>query len=178
MAHKDRKDFLPYLIERLENVRVFVDDGSLGAPENAIRCWESYDPQAKHHLVIQDDAVLTEDFLNKVKMYLRDQEVVSFYTGNRVLTKTNIKELNDFYKSDELIGVVGLAIRTDLIPEMLRYFKSLNVKGDDRRIKRFFKSKGIPVYYTKPSLVNHRTGNWSIWQNKQTGQGRQAINFK
>ena len=178
MAHKDRADYLPLLVKQLGKANIFVDDGTLGAPGNAIQCWKNFNKKAKYHLVIQDDAILTEDFLSKVKTYLRGQEIISFYTGNRVLTKTKTEKQKDFYKSNELIGAVALAIRTDIIPEMLRFFKSKNIKGDDRRIKLFAKSKNFPIYYTRPSLVNHRVGNWSIWQNKETKKGRQAVNFK
>jgi len=185
MAHKDRISYIPQLVKQLGKVNIFVDDGTLGAPGNAIQCWENFDKRADYHLVIQDDAILTEDFLNKAKYYLRGQPIINFYCGKKWSEDLNMTEEKDYRISEQNRGAVAVAIKTKYIPEMINEMKKMShIDGDDRRIKRFFRNKGIKTYFTKPSLVNHRVGIKSIWQTyrqgkeKVVGKGRTAVDFK
>lgn len=173
MCHTSRKDFIPYLIEKLGECRVFVDDGSLGLKKNAIRCWESYDKDADYHLVIQDDAIISDNFRAKCIPYLENsQGIVSFFLSKR--TKQSTREDGMFFKRKYLTGAVALAIRTDLIKKMLQEMREAKIENDDTIISWFAQRHHIEICYSKPSLIDHRHGIMSIVEKNIVSERRTA----
>ncbi len=173
MCHTSRKEFIPYLIEKLGECRVFVDDGSLGVKKNAMRCWESYDKNADYHLVIQDDAIICDNFKTKCMPYLENSEgIVSFFLSKR--TRERVREDGIFFKKRTLTGAVALAIRTDLIKKMIQEMREAKIENDDTIISWFAQRHHIEVCYSKPSLVDHRHGIKSIVEKNIVSERRTA----
>lgn len=173
MAHPSRKNFIPYLLKNVPNAKVFYDLG-FGLKQNAINCWKSYDKTAKYHLVIQDDAILCEDFTNKIIPYLeQNKEVISFFMSKRVKSE-ELKETEYFFEREWLTGAVCLAVRTDHIEKIIKSLKQSKIQNDDTIIGKYCKNHKLKVYYSKPNLVDHRTGIMSIVEKNIVPKQRSA----
>lgn len=173
MAHPSRKRFIPYLLSHIPEAKVFYDLG-FGLKQNAINCWNSYDKTANYHLVIQDDAILCKDFKNKIIPYLKqNKEVISFFLSKRTKSE-ELKETEYFFERGWLTGAVCLAIRTDHVDNVLNALKHAKIQNDDTIIGSYCKNKGLKVYYSKPSLADHRTGIMSIVEKKVVHHKRSA----
>ena len=70
MAHPSREKYFGYLKERLGDIPFAIDTESKGVWENCKRAWKLYDPMADFHLVVQDDAIVCDDFLEKANATL------------------------------------------------------------------------------------------------------------
>src|SRR5699024_8527373 len=91
MAHPVRKDEAERVQESLDRDVEIVYDTVPEPSEDprqrwakGRRAWESYDPSADYHLVIQDDALVCEDLiagLEKALDVLGPEGLVSAYTG-------------------------------------------------------------------------------------------------
>lgn len=173
MAHPSRKKFIPYLLKHIPEAKVFYDLG-FGLKQNAINCWKSYDKTADYHIVIQDDAIICEDFLNKIIPYLKqNKEVISFFLSKR-LKEGKLKETDLFFERNFLTGAVCLAIRTDHIEHIIKYLTQAKIENDDTIIGTYCKDHKLKAYYSKPSLVDHRTGIMSIVEKKIVPKLRSA----
>ena len=73
---------------------------------------------------------------------------------------------------------VGIVLPTAHIRECVEWAdKRTDIQNYDTRVSRFYYNKGIPAYYTNPSLIEHRTeGNPSLVPGR-TGTGRRAWRF-
>lgn len=185
MAHPSREKFFPYLKECLGDVPFSIDTESEGVWPNAKKAWSMFDPEAAYHVVIQDDAIVCEDFLNHaeeaivkagdvVKDYLPP---ISFYFGNRGTLKGIARDgmADGYCFMPRTPWAVAICLPTALIPEMLAFTENLAVPQDDVRIGKFIQSKGMKVYFPLPSLIDHRTGEESLVGDE--GSKRQAFAF-
>lgn len=177
MAHKSREEFIPYLEEKLGECKVFIDDGSLGVKKNSIRCWESYDKSEEYHLVIQDDAIITEDFHKKLNKYIsKKPEILSLFLSKRTYPQTTKKGI--FRVRKALTGGVGIVMKTKHIKGLIKYMNSQTMENDDTLISHYFRKKGIIIKYTDPSLLDHRHGIKSIVEKNIVPEVRTAKIFK
>ena len=125
MAHHSRKEFFPYLKEKLGDVPFSVDEHNEGPWNNAKKAWAMFDTEAKYHVVIQDDAIICNDFMKRAEDILMGSkaEAFSFYFGDR----SPLKRLADRGMQDGFIELKGLhwgvaiCLSTKLIPYMLKY---------------------------------------------------------
>lgn len=74
MTHPSRADRLQKLMEDIRSMShpdfdydVVVDINSLGIWETAKKAWKAYAPDATHHMVLQDDIILSQDFFTVSK---------------------------------------------------------------------------------------------------------------
>lgn len=173
MAHKKREKYIPYLQERLGGADVSMDDGSLGLWKNAKKCWLSFDPAKKFHLVVQDDSIICDNFREKLEKLLQrhgDNYVYClFYRHKRKRThgamndaaKAGLSEGGFLYPRLQWANAV--VIPTKIIPEMIEFADKVNYTDiDDLRISEYLKTINMPVFYPLPSLVNHRKGENSL----------------
>lgn len=162
MMHPSREHFRGYLLERLGDVPVIVDDGA-GVWATCRRAWQQRDTAADFHLVVQDDALVCQDFTARAITALeamRTGHACSFYFGRRAAY--------DQLAPDALrLGAIvlpqlhwGLAVclPRDLVEPMLAFGDAYDAAAhlDDTRIKAFLCSRGVPVWHPVPSLVDHR----------------------
>lgn len=153
--------------------------------DTARRAWLTFDPEATHHLVIQDDAVPCLDLIagtEKALTHVPDEAVVSLYTGTR---RPMVREVNRAVaRADEedaswivlnaLCWGVAVILPTHIIPEMVANCDTQGTPGDDIRIRRFAQSVlKWPVWHTWPSLVDHQDDGSLIGH----GTGRHAHRF-
>lgn len=167
MAHRSRERWFPYLFERLGNVPISIDDQTkqLGVWGNR-KSASILHGDSKYHLVIQDDAVLCEGFLERAEEFIRkidsefpgEAHAFQLYHGYRKEDRPLIAEAKrvGYIKRNLLAWGVAIVLPTDLIPEMIRWCEGHYAWQDDTKIKYFLAHKGIPVYFPMPCLVDHR----------------------
>lgn len=162
MASEERKDFLPYLKKELGNVPFLIDKPrghkkNIGIWENCKRSWRA-NKGKKYHCVIQDDAILTKDFKNKVSEFISkiDKEKGEFAYQLFYMGKHEIPECNYIVKHEMMFGV-AIVLPTRLIEEMIKFGDKLPIKEDDVKISLFLKKIGIKTIYPIPCFVDHRT---------------------
>lgn len=164
MAHPSREEFFPYLRQMLGNDIPFaIDHDSKGVWPNCRNAWLLHDPTAEWHVVIQDDAIVCEQFQRRAEEVIERSggtHAINFYFGRRGnQTEQAARELErGFAMRVAPTWGVAICMPTAWIPEMIEYCDQLSHPADDYRIGRFLKHKGIMTYFPMPSLVDHRAG--------------------
>lgn len=176
MAHPSRTEYISSLREKLGDVQVAYDKGR-GMWKTCKAAWKMYDREADFHVVIQDDAIVCDDFYERAKKILEvDYAAYSFYFSNSpALVSMASKGMRAGYVlRPKLHWGVAVCLRTSLIEEMIEYCDKLNDWQDDVRIKKFLEMMHLPVYCPLPSLVSHRADSKSLVDNVV---GREAMHF-
>lgn len=157
MAHHSRSayamDLMKTIYDQSRKPRMVMDGRDTGVWHNAKLAWTLAPRNGDYRVVIQDDAILCDNFTDKVEQFLteHDGQICSFYYGNET------KWVKPQYFDAPLFHAVALAIPTKLIPEMIAYCDTrYEVFGDDMKIKRWLISKNLTCRYSNPSLVQHR----------------------
>jgi hypothetical protein len=130
--------------------------------------WLTYEPEADWHVLIQDDAVPCRDFLAGLQAAL-DQvptspsAVLPYLGQGRTVPRRwgVIAERADqmracWVRSHKVMWGVCIAVPTKVIPEMVAWCDRKGGMPDDMRVGRWFEREALDVYYTWPSLVDHR----------------------
>lgn len=186
MASKKREVWARDLSSKLNNCPIAFDPhprfniGNIW--ENCKRAWKLQDRSKKWSIVIQDDAILCDNFLEKASKHLEKAEelgcAVQFYLGNIPQYEQQFKEniKNGYLVKKELIWGVAIAVKTELIDEMLQFGDARGGWQDDIKIKYFLLKKQIPTYYPIWGLVDHRQDdeNPSL---VRSGEGSRFSNF-
>ena len=140
-------------------VKVVWDHEHRGTWWNAERAWRSMRGGATHHLVLQDDVTVCEDFPATVVAALAHAPYgpVGFYANVKEVEEA--RERGDSWVSYTW-GLWGQAmcLPAPMVGQFLRWQK-LNVKPDypwdDGRMSLFCEATGIRSHLTVPSLVDH-----------------------
>lgn len=138
-----------------------MDDGALGCNRNHLKAWTwLQDSPQPWSVVLEDDAVPVEDFRTQLTQALQvaPHPVVSLYlgTGHPIHQQSRIKRALDraadahWLTGTTVNHAVALAIKTELIPQMLPRITRSNYPID-QAISMWAKH----CAYTLPSLVNH-----------------------
>lgn len=188
MAHPSRVEFFPYLIRKLGDVPFAIDEKGLGAWENCKRAWRMAGPVADWHVVIQDDAIVCDNFrqraeevILKAKEILRvENYICNFYYGFRRNDRGVAKKALE--KGYWIHGYpkwgVAICMQTKFINEMIQFCEDLKIPrtktADDVRIGRFIASKKMLVYFPMPSIIDHRSGKSLVGD---PGNNRHAYKF-
>jgi hypothetical protein len=167
MAHSSRAKYFPYLNRMLGDVKFSIDKAGaeIGVWNNCKRAWMMHDPKAEYHVVIQDDAIICENFRQRAEKILTSKEqAYNFYFGNRQQYRQAAKDGMEkgFIISGWTGWGVAICLPTYLIREMLLYCDKMRTPHDDTRIANFLKHKKIKTLFPMPSLIDHRTGEHSL----------------
>lgn len=167
MAHPRRQAFIPELQAKLDRPATVVwDDGTNSRWGTGRRALLAYDPEATHHLVLQDDAVIPRDlvagveaalahapadvplclYVGKVRPY---REMVTEYVGRAANNAS-------WLVMDRLNWGVAVVFPTRLIDDMVTWCDNGRIPNYDSRMSSWLEAQGIPVWYPWPSLVDHR----------------------
>lgn len=174
MAHPDRSALVDDLRARLDrDVPVYWDDEG-PASGNADRVWRTArggwslaDVSADWHVLIQDDALPSEDFLAGLERSLEhvpDDSAVSAYLGQggtvghrwRNLCAQADKKGASFVVSGVLMWGVAICLPVHLLPEMIEAADRMHRVTDDMRVSGWIRKTRRRVWYPWPSLVDHR----------------------
>jgi hypothetical protein len=174
MAHPDRAPYVAELLAGLDRpVRVHYD--TEGPPSgNADRGWRTarggwvmHEPDADFHLLLQDDALISADLLAGLEQALEHvpaDAVVSPYLGRGGATPHRWRRMAadadrlgaSWVVSAKLMWGVGIILPVSRIGEMIDRADRLAGITDDMRVAGWAEKSRTEVWYTWPSLVDHR----------------------
>lgn len=174
MAHPSRAEWVPELVDRLDvSPKVVWDEGWNDRHITGLHALQAYDPQASHHLIVQDDAKVCRDLVAGVAKAVQHtgDHPLGLYTG-RVrpfrgkVTEAVKKARHAKAPWIEMEGPwwgVGIVIPTRHLPQLCSWYEASDETNYDRRIAYWYRRQGIRCWYSVPSLVDHRTdGNPSL----------------
>jgi hypothetical protein len=174
MAHPDRAPYVADLLAALGRpVPVHYD--TEGPPSgNADRGWRTahgawvmYDPAADFHLLLQDDALVCPDLLAGLAGALEHvppDAVVCPYLGKGGATPHRWRRMAadadragaSWVVSSKLMWGVGIILPVSRIGEMIGVADRLTGITDDMRVAGWIEKTRTEVWYTWPSLIDHR----------------------
>lgn len=165
-AHTSRQEQAEALSQRLR-APVALDDGSKGSLANHDAAWRLAAAQGRQwSLVLEDDAVLCDGFeaqLTEALDSVPGDGVVSLYTGDgkphpaaiRAAVKRAGRLQASWLHSSKLLWGPAVAIPTARVAEMLDYVADSRLPYD-QRLSQWTRRTPVRVWYTVPSLVDHR----------------------
>ena len=185
-AHESRREFFDYLRQKLGDVPFSVDvagERNIGCWQNCKRAWLMYDPTADWHVVIQDDAIICDNFKELAEQFisehLKENRVFNFYFGDMDGSyKYNLGDglEKGFFIKQRLSWGVAICLPVKMIKEMIEFCDwYVDIPQDDVRLSKFCWSKRLEVMYPIPSLCDHRQVESLVGA---VGTGRKAFLFK
>lgn len=193
MAHPDRAEQVAELRAALRpretgpDVATVVWDEQSNEWHTGRRALLAYDPDATHHLVLQDDAVVCRDLVAGVEAALDvvpDRAVVSLYLGRARPYATRISRaisgLGDgdaWLVLDDLCWGVAVVVPTDLLPPLVAEADRSRLAEYDRRISGYLRREQIQVWHPWPSLVDHAAGPSLLAHDRPSDEPRVAHRF-
>lgn len=169
MAHPKRKKQAEKLKQKLAKggwtkLTISYDqkDDEWSNGENSLL---SYDEDADYHLVIQDDAVISDNLYENCVGLIQHapyKTIISLYTGtvrpfNREVStyvERARKEEASFIKTKRVLWGVALLIPTSDIEKIVQFCKDRK-ELYDTRIGRYYQHMGKPTLLCNPSIVDH-----------------------
>jgi len=166
MAHPRRSKFIPELESALDRpAEVVWDDGSNSRWGTGRRALLAYDPEATHHLVLQDDAVIPRDLVTGLEAALQHapQDVpLCLYVGKvrpyREMVTEYVRRAQNasWLVMDRLNWGVAVVLPTKIIDDLVDWCDGFDIPNYDSRMSKWFEDRNLPVWYPWPSLVDHR----------------------
>lgn len=167
MAVPERSEAARKLCEQLANQGLYariIFDSKRVEWDTGKRALLSYDDDADYHIVLQDDAIIGDNFVANAIRAIQEVPVrtlISFYVGTQRPYKISVKEAADKARQrggswltfNTLLWGVGIAVPTEDIPSIA--YANSSIFAYDRRVGQFYKAIGRSVYYTFPSIVDH-----------------------
>lgn len=165
VGHVLRREQAETLAESVGADVLWIDDGTLGCEGNHRRVQvDLSELPSSWSVILEDDALPVPGFREQLADALihAPTPIVSLYLGKmkpahwqqRIKTALHhaAKEGASWIVSSHLIHAVGYAIKTDLLPSLLKHPTELPA---DQHIGHFARSYGHLVSYATPSLVDH-----------------------
>lgn len=168
MAHPNRADFVRELTDALDVSAEVVWDRCSNEWDTGRRALMAFDPQATHHLVVQDDALVCQK-LGAAAAQAADvsgDRLVSFYTGQVRPHKHLVERA---WAGARAAGAtwlqmpgpwwgVALMLPTAHILDLVAWAdrRGRHIRDYDKRVARWHTREGVPCWYSVPSLVDHR----------------------
>lgn len=168
VAHQQRRALADQLAERINADIVSIDDGTLGCGGNhrhVMRELAGYD--SDWSLIAEDDCVPVLNFTGQLHKALTvcPTNMASAYLGKSrppqyqaaisdALAKAHANDAC-WITSPHCLHAVALAIRTPLLPPLLKHLSTRNYLPVDEAISSFCRATKQLVAYTVPSLVEH-----------------------
>lgn len=164
MAHEKRRVWAEDLSE--QTGLPIVWDRISSVWDTAKRAWQTFDPDADVHIVVQDDAVICKDFLSSVAAFLEAVpegvpavlSVIDYRLHGQKQDYMQAAARGDrVWRSFASVHAVGMVLPVADIPAVLEYGEQYEkVLHDDWRIRAFYRSRGIKFAFPIPSLLQHR----------------------
>lgn len=184
MGHPSRMEMIADLRERLDRPAELILDRHQDRWDTGRRAQLAFDPKATHHLVVQDDAVVCRDLcagLERAIAATPGDVALSCYIGRVRPYATRIARAVEQASIDvswitmrDLHWGVAVVLPTPIIERLIRaQDRATSILEYDRRMSRWLVKHGIDVWYTWPSLVDHRDSVSLVGH----GDGRHAHEF-
>lgn len=140
---EERVDNVRELLAQLPNARVISDPDRRGVWDTAIRAWSAVADDATHHLVLQDDVQLCNDFETHVKRLVA-QAPDAVITLFMCLFDT---------------GALGMCMPAPKVREWLAWTDQLPAAvkhHDDMMLRQWLAGRNEPLWFAYPCLVEAR----------------------
>lgn len=177
MAHPSREQWIPYLEDRLPGAEVVWDERN-DRWHTGRRALLAHDPEATHHMVIQDDSILCNHLLpgcRKLIKHSGDRPVALYmgktapYYRRRALQAQ--EEGTPWFSAEGPRWGPGIIIPVAHIKALVDWGdKCLRTEAYDGKITHYYRKRKMGCLYTVPSLVNHRP----VEENPSLVEGRYA----
>ncbi len=172
MAHPDRAEWVADLRAALRPFEpTVVWDRHGNEWDTGRRALLAYEPEATHHVVLQDDAVPCRDLIPGIEAALDAipdpaRAALGLYLGQTKPRPGKIAQAVAAADDAEAVWIVlrellwgvGVVLPVWTIPPLVREQDRSGLPEYDRRISRWLVRAEIPVWYPWPSLVDHRDG--------------------
>jgi hypothetical protein len=162
MAHPKRKEFIPYLKEQLGDVDVIWDKVG-NCLETRIRCLEHHLESGQEvNLTIQDDSLLTDNFLLKAEEFIKDKDGICNFYYKKGQSEEDLQRAIDrgenFIKSKKLYNEIAFTIPRGHLVRMIEHSKRMLKQGNNKdwTLQDYVYRNSMPVYFSVPSYVDHR----------------------
>ena len=187
MAHPSREYYFAKLKQQLGDAPFAIDQNN-NLIENCKAAWRLHDKTADFHVVIQDDAIVCNNFKERAENFITDME------SKRIAENQTVYGYNFFikpeYKPNQMLsfarqgyiiearnrGGVAICLPVNQIESMLKYFDTLKDRHDDERISQWVVKNKFRMCFPIPSLIDHDDDQPSLAGNKPH-QGRHAYKF-
>lgn len=186
MAHEKRRAWAEDLSGRLELPITW--DKVNDRHETGLRCLQAgLGSDGSHWLIVQDDALICRDLLDGLAKAteVSGDRILGLYAGHvnqklrrqMAAARTSGVSWVARPKAMTLWGV-GLVIPTAHLPALIDHYAKSAEQNYDRRIEKWADQAKVEIWYTAPSLVDHRVGpeNPSLVPNR-TSPNRHASWF-
>jgi hypothetical protein len=168
MAHEKRKQWAEEIAEQLGCDITW--DRRNDRHDTGLRAIKAYDPDATHHVVVQDDVHLCNNFKEVVTNAIRYAHPFApiglYHGGKGNAMSAHVRVVSEAEKHGACwiarkgpIWGPGIVYPVATIPDLIKYFSSSIVENYDRRVMKYYQSVGQMCWYTYPSLVDHRQEN-------------------
>lgn len=164
------------LLPKEWNPVVIEDPAREGCWVTAKRAWEARNPEATHHLVLSDDAVLCDHFgdLLTCAIEARPDAVIGLCARQRDFSDRAVLERKSWFHSQDFIYGQGIVMPTDDVPVFLDWVEDYvrpEFEHDDGRVGMWARATGRGVYTTVPQLVRHAEGRSLMGHPRAVGLG-------
>jgi len=186
MAHRSREALVLDLVQSIDTDVTVAWDQRNNEWDTGRRALDAYDRTARWHVVLQDDAVVCRDLiagLDRALDRVPPNAAVGLYVGESRRAGGRIERITaradaegcSWIHLPQLHWGVGLVVPTALIDEVVWRGDRTHVLEYDRRLSTVFRKLRMPVWYTWPSLVDHRDEPSLLRHDRQ--QHRKAARF-
>ena len=172
MAHPRRAEQVEQILSEIDRRDVdVVWDQCSSRWDTGKRAMLAYDQSCSHHAVIQDDVLVCRDLfagLAKALAHVPGDVPICGYVGRvrpyaELVTKASAtaQKIGASWLTMHCLNWGPLiVVPTAAIPEMIAYSDRLvDIANYDRRLSRYWElSARRPIWYTWPSVVDHRDG--------------------
>lgn len=160
MAMKKRAFHVKQLQEAFAPSEVFVSWGDTYDTlwENARNAWEHYDPEATHHLLLQDDAILCNNFINGAFATIGTvpDKILSFFLMDLIVKREPVEGTH--WVVGYSLGTVSICFPVPTLKDFLKWetdFYEAWGPDDDVRINGYMLFRLNPLWNCIPSIVDH-----------------------
>lgn len=181
MAHPGRAAMVERLQGRLDREVPVVWDQKNNRWHTGRRSLLAYDPEASHHVVVQDDAWPALDLLAGLERWIPtlpnpETTILALYAGNigrfrRVVQGASLRN-PCWMRMAKIQWGVALVLPTSMIVPAVKYGDGrLDITNYDMKLSLWAQTQRLPVYYPYPSWVDHDPGPSLV---KGHGENRKA----
>ena len=188
MAHPSRENMFSGLRGKLGDVPFSIDTKN-NLVDNCKAAWLLHDHEADFHVVIQDDAIICNNFKQRAEAFISKIEAERQETNQPVycynfFVKKNYpdEQMAQFHQKGYYVeqrnrGGVAICLPVNQIQSMLDYYDTLTVRHDDERISQWIVKNKFRMCFPIPSLVDHDDHNVPSLAGNGIGLNRQAYKF-
>lgn len=159
MAHPDRKHLLPELHRKLGAPVPVHWDRYGDRWDTGRRALLDFDPDATHHLVIQDDAIPAPGLLKAIEGVLPfvGQHAMCLYAGRGLRRRLRGKAPRwpCWVAMRRIHWGVGIVLPVEDIPAAVQYGDASTIPNYDARLSEYWYGTKRLVLYPLPSWVQH-----------------------